>query len=341
MSRIFYSDWGQALGVGETVRTLPTPAAKAHLIASHLRNWRLLLVLDDVWEAEPARLLANVRGPNCGLLVTTRLPLVAASLDLDKFTLHVLKPREALELLARHRGRAVDDAERKLAEELVKRLGYHALAVKLAGSQLRQPGRDWDTLLLPLRHQQGKSLAVLDLSDSDRENSLRVCFNLSYDNLTGEDERRYRWLGVMASEATIKEAAVLALWAPDVGFDADDYPGYTESVIRTLHALLDFSLVGCGTQLACPIATRIYQQHALLREDALRRLDAGEQEIALARHARIYVNVADQAARAGNYRPIAQDYAQIEAVLRRSWRAWQHAGDAIDGRLSYPTTGGT
>ncbi len=172
--------WGtQALSLGDEFRKLP-PKEKANALQHRLQNTQVLLVLDDVWAAPPARLLARVRPAGGGLLVTTRLPAVAAALALRTVSVDVLELSEALELLANHRGRPIAPAEQPLAEELVRRPGLPPPGVKLAGAQLSLRGRSWQTLLDPLRRRQGAGPAALQLSADDREASLQVCFDLSY-----------------------------------------------------------------------------------------------------------------------------------------------------------------
>ncbi|MGB0387573.1 MAG: NB-ARC domain-containing protein, partial [Ardenticatenaceae bacterium] len=141
-------EWALAAGLvermGESFFRLPL-ASKSRVLANHLQQQRLLFVVDDVWYSPPARLLIEVRGPNSGLLVTTRSARIGQSLHLTAYTLNQLQPDEALALLAKRRGEPLSEAELPWAEELVERLGYHPLAIELAAAQLSLPGRDWHT----------------------------------------------------------------------------------------------------------------------------------------------------------------------------------------------------
>ena len=127
------------------------------------------------------------------------------------------------------------------------------------------------------------------------------------------------WDSVLAIASTVI-SGVLGIWALILvrqSAKPDD----------ALLALCDAALLSVVESAADLLRQRTFRQHALLQEHARHRLDQplgdrpGEMDAALARHAQIYVDVADAAAEAGDYRPIEADYAQIEAVLRRAWRA--------------------
>lgn len=310
-------EWALAAGLvarmGETFFRLPL-TSKSRVLANHLQQKRLLFVVDDVWYSQPARLLTQVRGPKSGLLVTTRSARIGETLHLKGYTINQLQPDEALALLAKRRKQPLSEAKLPLAEELVQRLGYHPLAVELAAAQLSLPGRDWYTFLTPLRQQQG-AIDLLEL-ERTRPGSLQLCFDLSYERLEPQAQKAYRWLGVMAAEAPFRWEDMQALWH------------WTEDARPLFHALLDAALLE-------EVETG-YRQHLLLREDALRRLTEEEQATALTRHGHIYRDVARQARRDANYRLIARDYAQIEAILRRSWQSWQETSGSTARTLTYP-----
>lgn len=71
--------WGRALGTDEILRA-PTLKEAASVLAAHLRNKRMLLIVDDVWEVEHVVPFQQVRGKDCALLVTTRQPGVVNGL---------------------------------------------------------------------------------------------------------------------------------------------------------------------------------------------------------------------------------------------------------------------
>ncbi len=118
--------WSRALGADD-LRAQSLEEASAHL-AALLRAKRMLLVVDDVWQAEHA-LPFKVGGRGCATLITTRSNRVAQALapaDDDIYHLTVLTEEKGLELL------------KKLAPRVVARHGEacRALVVALDGLPL-------------------------------------------------------------------------------------------------------------------------------------------------------------------------------------------------------------
>ncbi|MBI5651473.1 MAG: DUF4062 domain-containing protein [Chloroflexi bacterium] len=94
------ASWGRALGTDDLLRAKSVEEASAQLTAM-LRNKKMLLVVDDVWESEHARAF-QVGGRDCAMLITTRQNDIAQALvsnPNDIFKLPVLSDTDALELL--------------------------------------------------------------------------------------------------------------------------------------------------------------------------------------------------------------------------------------------------
>ena len=93
--------WGRALGMDEILRA-PTLKEATSLLAALLRNKRMLLIVDDVWEVEHVVPFQQARGVECALLITTRQPGVVIGLSLPAeaiYNLPALTEERALDLL--------------------------------------------------------------------------------------------------------------------------------------------------------------------------------------------------------------------------------------------------
>jgi Tetratricopeptide repeat/TIR domain len=114
----------------------PDEVRGAVAAALHERGERCLWVVDDLPDGLDAPQVQELLAPDpvaCTLLTTRsrRYDRLAAAVDLD-----VLTPDEALALLTGHRP-ARTEQERADAVRLVADLGWHALAVEVAGAALR------------------------------------------------------------------------------------------------------------------------------------------------------------------------------------------------------------
>lgn len=196
--------WGSALG--DDLRTYPDPVTKATRLRELLVHKTCLLVIDDAWlETDLTDLL--VGGPNCRTLVTTRQGSVAQKIGARTIFVDVLSEVEALALLGSwavwkktsfSEGEMWEEdlspIEAQMARELVKRLGYLPLAIALAGAQL-QDGASLNEILAYFQSQQG-NLTSLDFENPHRrEESLKLCFDLSVQRLSKADRSCFAQLG--------------------------------------------------------------------------------------------------------------------------------------------------
>ncbi len=146
--------WGRALGTDDLLKTRTTEEASAQL-AALLRDKRMLLILDDVWETEHA-VPFRVGGRRCAMLATTRVTSVAEDLaptPPDIFRLAILESGKALQLLEILAPNVVAKNP-KQSLELVQELEGLPLALQVAGHMLNveaSRGFDVTDLLSELR----------------------------------------------------------------------------------------------------------------------------------------------------------------------------------------------
>ena len=92
-------DW--LLALQENPQFYPTAQSRSSRLRSILHDMRMLLIIDDVWDAASAELI-RVGGRHCRTLITTREPAVARDMGISDqaiYPLPVLSDSEALELL--------------------------------------------------------------------------------------------------------------------------------------------------------------------------------------------------------------------------------------------------
>jgi hypothetical protein len=213
--------WGRALGVSGLER-YPSIREAVQELARRLRDTRMLLIIDDVWDPAHALPFIGATGLKCGLLLTTRLPMVADALSSTSESTYLLPLLDETDGLALMRLLAPSVVEVNVAacRELVRRLGYLPLALHVAGRLLNVEARmGWsvDDLLIRLRDGTDiiKSNAPADRQDIESPTTLTVeaLLNLSTNLLQGKSRDFFAFLGAFApAPATFDLDALKAVW---------------------------------------------------------------------------------------------------------------------------------
>lgn len=217
--RNLLDDWGEALGeklLGER----DEEACRKRLAAALYRR-RMLLVVDDVWEAAHGQAF-GVAGPHCCTLYTTREAPAAYALATRGRTLQVdvLSPQAALALLARLAPEVIR-VDAPSAERLCERLEYLPLALTLAGRLLAQeadvPTR-MQRLLGELIERRAARLQLLETDgrlglEPRQPVSLQAILGMSVERLSRVDQERFAILSAFGGEPLTWEMAAAAfLW---------------------------------------------------------------------------------------------------------------------------------
>ncbi|MFJ6633960.1 BTAD domain-containing putative transcriptional regulator [Streptomyces sp. NPDC091376] len=230
---------------------------------------RLLLVLDDALDAEQIRPLLPA-GAGSRVLVAGRRRL--AELDADRrVTLEPLASGDAVSLLTHLIGEGRASREPEATHRLVGLCDGLPLALRIAGSRL-QNRHTWTVEYLVGR-MAGDERLLGELSIGDR--SVEAAFRLSYDQLTPEQQRGFRALGLAPTvEFDVPASAAMLGWT-------------SHDTERVLESLVDTSL------LQQPRPGR-YRLHDLVRVHARRVAEAVPEEAAATRTAalRLYLDAA-------------------------------------------------
>ena len=217
--------------------------ARVRLWRDHLVGKRLLIVLDDAIGHEQVRpLLPGTSGSL--VLITSRRHLTALE-DVQAISLDTLPPGEAAELLIRLAARSGLLRNDPAVIEIARLCGYLPLAVGMLASQLHHHPA-WSVAKLA-----ADLAAARDrLEMMQAENlSVAAAFDLSYQDLTGDQQQLFRRLGLYPG-TDIDAYAAAALSGIDLA-----------AARRLLEALYDHHL------LSEPAHGR-YSLHDLIREHA-------------------------------------------------------------------------
>jgi DNA-binding SARP family transcriptional activator len=244
--------WAEALGIQNTKGEATLEGMTAQ-VKARLRNRRMLLIVDDLWQVEHLAPF-NVGGQECKLIVTTRLNDIAQAIAptaIDVYRLPVLTNTSALELLSRLAPESVVQYPNE-SQQLVRDLEGLPLAIQVAGRLLNSESRlGWGVGELLKELSEGAKLldaqAPGDMVKIGQDTSPTIAALLkrSTDSLGAEVRQRFALLGLFIPKpATFDLEAIAVAWG-------DDDP---RSTIRTL--------VNRG--LLEPLTAGRFQMHALL-----------------------------------------------------------------------------
>lgn len=197
--------WGKALGLNDLHHARNIPQVKASL-AAYLRNKRMLLIIDDVWDAADAAPF-ELGGYDCAILATTRMPAIASKIAVSPeqiYLLQVLSDADALELMRKLAPEIVDKHQEGI-ETLIKSLEGLPLALQVAGRLLQteySAGFSVEELIGEISA--GKRLLneKVPIGQQNLTNattpSIAALLYKSIDHLDGKTQGYYAQLGVVA-----------------------------------------------------------------------------------------------------------------------------------------------
>ncbi|HEX9037445.1 MAG TPA: helix-turn-helix domain-containing protein [Ktedonobacterales bacterium] len=327
-----YARWANLLGISpaETLRDR-TPEEWKRLLHEAIGQRRLLIILDDAWFIADALALC-VGGPNCALVVTTRLPGVAHALaplgievihelDLDESVrlLHVTAP--ILRATASAEARALERALAELTGGLPLGLALIGRYIKelnpergRRAASLRAAGRDEPTIRLWLAlHALSSARERLKLTRTlpiaGQPVSIRAAIATS-ERLLGPSERAaFRALAVLPPRP--------ATWSGEAGMAVTG--GSAATLLRLLETGLIERYQPVGDDEAPGDQDTRYSIHQAISDYA--RLE-GPPASAVRRMARYYLEFARRHAR--DLPALAREQSALLEALARAHRGGLH-----------------
>ncbi len=168
----------------------PGLEARAGRWRDHIAGRKILLLLDDAAGHEQVRPLLPGT-PGSLVLITSRRRLTALE-DATVISIDTLAPADAASLLARLADRPDLAADPDSTGEIARLCGHLPLAIGMLGRQLRHhPARTGAELAADLTAARDR-LAVMRAENL----SVAAAFDLSYQDLTGNQQRLFRRLGL-------------------------------------------------------------------------------------------------------------------------------------------------
>jgi NB-ARC domain len=218
-------DWIRELDKSREAFSANTLEAAARYLGTLLAERRMLLVVDDVWNAAHAEWF-RAGGGGCRALVTTREARLEGA---EYYDLDLMTEDEAIELVRQKLGRGWQPAKEAEVKAFANLLGRLPLALDLAANQVRD-GLTWGELQSEFEAERravfqgtGRRSSALQLLDSSeawerlgeeeqRKYSLQACFNLSLKRLKPQQFQQFTWLGVLPEDVNLDRRVAAVLW---------------------------------------------------------------------------------------------------------------------------------
>ena len=218
-------DWIRELDKSREAFSANTLEAAAQYLGTLLAERRMLLVVDDVWNAAHADWF-RVGGGGCRILVTTREARLEGA---EYYDLDLMTEDEAIELVRQKLGELWQSGQEAEVKAFANLLGRLPLALDLAANQVRD-GLTWGELrsefeaerraVFQATGRRSSALLLLDSSEAwerlgeeeQRKYSLQACFNLSLKRLNPEQFDQFAWLGVLPEDVNLDRRVAAVLW---------------------------------------------------------------------------------------------------------------------------------
>jgi tetratricopeptide (TPR) repeat protein len=175
-----------------------------------LMERRFLVVLDDVRTDALAGLADYLPPKPCSALITSRIQQIGGVNR--TFALDHLTEEQAKELMDAVLGEEVVNVEKETAEKLAARCAFNPLALEIAARRIRQ----LQGIKKPIaRYFEMAQARFRELKmEGDTRWNMETVFDLSYNDLSPEDQKRFRTLAVFAPTGFSPRAAA-HLWGLD------------------------------------------------------------------------------------------------------------------------------
>jgi hypothetical protein len=236
-------EWIRELDKSRESFSANTLESASRYLDTLLAERRMLLVVDDVWNAAHAEWF-RVGSADCRVLVTTREAQIEGA---EYHQLDLMSEEEAIALVQQKLGRQWRSEQEVEVRAFAKVLGRLPLALDLAANQVRD-GLSWTELRSEFEAERRsvalgtgrrssalKRLCSLEAwehldENEQREYSLQACFNLSLKRLNREQIQQFAWLGVLPEDVNLNQQMASGA----VGFAASMGKADVDTVAKSL-----------------------------------------------------------------------------------------------------------
>ncbi|XP_070569059.1 apoptotic protease-activating factor 1-like [Ptychodera flava] len=219
----------------------PDEKAGQEWLREFSKTHHILLILDDVWNERDV-IPFNVLGPNCRLLITTRIERVLTFNNTSMYELGCLNNTQSKQMLLNYAGIGKDDVLKlelgDLIDEFLDCLKNFPLAIAVVGSVLRRIGktratsRKWRRILNDLQTRNKFWQEKIHTCQTESYSysvygAFDISFNFlgavkSFDNSERGLQRKFLDFALFPEDTAIPEDIVINMWMTDDNVDESD-----------------------------------------------------------------------------------------------------------------------
>jgi hypothetical protein len=179
-----------------------------------LKDLRLLIVLDDIWEPGLLDGFRNI-APGCQLLITTRQQLVTDRVNARAHEIGLLNPRETRALFVEALGTAELPEE---ADAVISECGGLPLAITAAAGMVRRSG--WEHTRNAFARARLDALKTPWLPDSEQRN-LEVVLAASVQTLPEREQACFLECAIWPEDVSVSMSELRLFWSAHVPDEFD------------------------------------------------------------------------------------------------------------------------
>ncbi len=293
---------------------------------------KILILIDDIWECDPARTLLSVLGKNSHCVISTQNPEIGLMLG---FTHEILVDRldesEARRLVEFRLSRAIEDQEwDSKIKPVCEMIGYNPFAIDRAIIQTVLDDNGWNELRLAFEEIRGIEQLDNSFDVNYKNRSIRLMFDKSVSRLDKDIRQKLLWLGVVGHSQMFYAEDAAMLWVPlgetptqeDRTFLTLDKAFIERQQKKAKKVLGILCRKGFVSRFTRTSDEEIYNLHPLLTNYLLEKMrQTDELNTALHQHAWVYTSLAATELAANS----VDDYLprkvlpQQLVILKRTW----------------------
>ncbi|PKO08707.1 MAG: hypothetical protein CVU40_13880 [Chloroflexi bacterium HGW-Chloroflexi-2] len=315
----------------------PSVEMKVRILKQLFFEKEFLIVLDDVWEINSAKLLISLLGKRSRVIITTRSKELASKLSVTNILeTPCFSEKEAKELIEKKTKKVISDKEWRIKiKPFLENIRFHPLATSISAALVGIGEQNWEEINLKLMDKNSK-FPINFTEPNSKDESVSFSIDLSLQQLNEEDLEKFLRLGVLAKNEYFYEEDVAMLWASLYDFgpknESESIKDYLKrsfehnNIVRKESKLILDRLYNLGLieRYNQEDGVRKYRLHNLIHEYIFKLLNESKfKEDAFLQHLNVYFSLLLSCSPNQNDDIFPFIEKQVINILDRVWNTYQ------------------